>query len=74
MHHSHFGWLVTLQGVREMSVTEQRVQNVAENDRKTGLHNHYPGGVGLATSPGRRARLRFHSPVLRLTRRRYGLA
>src|SRR5438309_6844949 len=25
-------------------------------------HNHYPGGEGVATSPGGRARLRFQSP------------
>jgi non-ribosomal peptide synthetase component E (peptide arylation enzyme) len=38
------------------------------------LDNHYPGGEGLVTSPGRRARLSFHSPVLRVRRRRCGLA
>jgi hypothetical protein len=27
-----------------------------------GFQNHYPRGEGLATSPCRRARLRFHSP------------
>jgi hypothetical protein len=26
------------------------------------LHNHYPFGEGLATSPSRHARLRFHTP------------
>jgi hypothetical protein len=46
-----------------------------ENSRNNGcLHNHYPRGEGLATSPGGRARLRFHSPVMRVTRRRCGLA
>jgi hypothetical protein len=36
-----------------------RLQIAAKTDW---LHNHYPRGDGLATSPGRRARLRFHSP------------
>ncbi len=50
---------------------KRRPQSVAEKQRSQRcLHNHYPRGEGLATSPGRRARLRFHSPVLRLRGRR----
>jgi acyl-CoA synthetase (AMP-forming)/AMP-acid ligase II len=46
-------------------------QSVAKNGCPD---NHYPRGKGLATSPSRRARLRFHSVVLRVRRRRSGLA
>ena len=48
-------------------MAEQRYKaeaKVAQRIAKNGcLDNHYPSGEGLATSPGRRARLRFHSPV-----------
>jgi hypothetical protein len=50
---------------------QSRTQSVAKNGC---MDNHYPRGEGLATSPGRRARLRFHSPVLHVRRRRCGLA
>ena len=33
----------------------------AEGRANGSLHNHYPRAEGLATSPGRHARLRFHS-------------
>src|SRR5450631_516298 len=54
---------------------KSRPQRVVGKRPKSGVCiTIIPPARGLATSPGRRARLRFHSPVLRLRRRRCGLA
>ena len=45
---------------------KSRLQSVArENAGKVFLHNYYPCGEGLATSPARHARLRIHYPDFR---------
>ena len=67
-------WVCPACGVAFTRVGRVDRKALPKNDGKACLHNHYPRGEGLATSPGRRARLHFQSPVLRLRRRRCGLA
>ena len=51
---------------RQAMLVERR-RRASRYELKGGcLYNHYPSGEGLATSPGRRARLRCHSPFPRV--------